>query len=226
MISYWKAREKIRSKAIIEKLLTGQSVALVSDAGTPGIADPGSVLIKSAIAEHIRIVPVPGPSAFVAALSASGLPAEEFTFLGFLPSGGTQRRKILGDLVLEQRTLIFYEAPHRVNETLDDMKTIFGERRSAVSKEITKIHEEIMRGSISEILDEMRGKETAGEYVIIVEGRTEWSKPSTGDVLPEIRVLMKKGLGRKDAVKKVAEEYGMSKKELYDKSLGSFDEIS
>ena len=226
MISYWKAREKIRSEEIIRKLLTGQSVALISDAGTPGIADPGSVLIKKAIEEHIHIVPVPGPSAFVAALSAAGLPSEEFTFLGFLPSGGTQRRKILGDLLLEQRTLIFYEAPHRVHDTLADMKTIFGERRSAVSKEITKIHEEIMRGSISEILDEMKEKETAGEYVIVVEGRTERNKPSTDDVLSEIRLLMKKGLGRKDAVKKVAEEYCMSKKELYDQSLDSLDEIS
>jgi 16S rRNA (cytidine1402-2'-O)-methyltransferase len=219
MISYWKEKERVRSEEIIRKLHAGQSVALISDAGTPGIADPGAVLIKKAIEEHIQIVPVPGPTAFVAALSISGLPTEEFAFRGFLPSGKTQRRKVLSDLSLEQRTLIFYEAPHRVDETLDDMEMAFGKRRAAVAREITKIHEEVLRGSIPEIRNEMKGKKVAGEYVIIVEGRTEPDKPATADVLLEIRFLMRRGLGRKEAVRKVAEEYDLSKKELYDKSL-------
>jgi len=219
MLSYWKEKEKGRSEVIIRKLLAGQSVALISDSGTPGIADPGSVLIKKAIEEDISIVPVPGPSAFIAALSISGLPTDEFAFLGFLPSGKNQRRKILGDVRLEERTLIFYEAPHRVNETLEDMELIFGTRRVAVAREITKIHEEVLRGGISEVLNEMKEKKVVGEYVILVEGRTAFTEPATGDVLWEIRMLMKKGLGRKEAVKKVAAEYGLSRKGLYDKSL-------
>lgn len=219
LISYWKEKEKIRSEEIIRKLNAGQSVALISDAGTPGIADPGAVLIKKAIEEGVDVVPVPGPTAFVAGLSVSGLPAEEFTFLGFLPSGRTQRRKALDDLSLELRTLIFYEAPHRIDETLEEMKIAFGSRRAVVVKEITKIHEKALRGSISEVLDEMKGGKAVGEYVIIVEGRARADKSSVEDVLPEIRALIKRGLGRKGAVKKVAEEYGLSKKELYDRSL-------
>jgi 16S rRNA (cytidine1402-2'-O)-methyltransferase len=219
MISYWKEKEKVRSDKIMRKLHEGLSVALISDAGTPGIADPGAVLIKKAIEENIQVIPVPGPSAFVAALSVSGLPAENFTFLGFLPSGKAQRQRVLSNLSLEQRTLVFYEAPHRISETLEDMEIIFGKRRTAVVKEITKIHEEVLRGSISDIVDQLREKKVAGEYVIIVEGRSEFHEHSIGDVLLEIRMLMKKGLGRKEAVKKVSEEYGLSKKELYDKSL-------
>ena len=219
MISYWKEKEQVRSDKIMMKLHEGLSVALISDAGTPGIADPGAVLINKAVQEDIQIVPVPGPSAFIAALSVSGLPAENFTFMGFLPSGKTQRKKILSNISLEHKTLVFYEAPHRISETLEDMENIFGNRRIAVVKEITKIHEEILRGSISDIVVQMRDKKIAGEYVIIVEGMSEFHEHSMEDVLMEIRMLMKKGLGRKEAVKKVAEEYGLSKKELYDKSL-------
>jgi 16S rRNA (cytidine1402-2'-O)-methyltransferase len=219
IISYWREKERVRSDEIIRKLHAGRSVALISDAGTPGISDPGAVLIKKTTGEQIPVVSIPGPSAFVAALSLSGLPTEEFTFLGFLPSRKIQRRKILRDLSLERRTLIFYEAPHRVVETLADMEVIFGNRRAALVKEITKIHEEVLRGTIPEILNELKTTRIAGEYVIIVEGRMEENKPVTADILSEIRVLIKKGLGRKEAVKKVAGEYGLSKKELYDASL-------
>jgi 16S rRNA (cytidine1402-2'-O)-methyltransferase len=219
MISYWKEKEQVRSDKIMMKLHEGLSVALISDAGTPGIADPGAVLINKAVQEDIQIIPVPGPSAFIAALSVSGLPAENFTFMGFLPSGKAQRKKTLSNISLEHKTLVFYEAPHRISETLEDMENIFGNRRIAVVKEITKIHEEILRGSISDIVVQMRDKKIAGEYVIIVEGMSEFHEHSMEDVLMEIRMLMKKGLGRKEAVKKVAEEYGLSKKELYDKSL-------
>ena len=219
VISYWRKKERMRADEIIRKLHAGLSVALISDAGTPGISDPGAVLIKKTTGEQIPVVPIPGPSAFVAALSIAGLPTEEFTFLGFLPSRKIQRRKILRDLSLERRTLIFYEAPHRVVETLADMEEIFGNRKAALVKEITKIHEEVLRGKIPEIFSELKTTRIAGEYVIIVEGRMEENKPVTADVLSEIRVLIKKGLGRKEAVKKVAGEYGLSKKELYDASL-------
>src|SRR4030065_27608 len=129
LISYWGEKEKVKSAEIIEKLQSGQSVALISDAGSPGISDPGAVLIKKAIEENIQIVSIPGPSALIAALSLSGLHTEEFIFIGFLPSKKSQRQKILRDLSLEPRTLVFYEAPHRILETLQDMEKIFMERR-------------------------------------------------------------------------------------------------
>lgn len=219
MISYWREKEKVRSDEIMKRLCSGQSVALVSDAGTPGISDPGSILIKRAIEENIQVVSIPGPSACIAALSLSGLPTEQFTFIGFLPSKKIQRQKLLSDLSLEKRTLVFYEAPHRIIETLMDMEGMFAERNAALVKEITKIHEEVIRGGISEILSELKKTKIAGEYAIIVEGRKEDKKLVTSDVLLEISALMRKGFGRKEAVRKISEEYGLSKKELYDKSL-------
>jgi 16S rRNA (cytidine1402-2'-O)-methyltransferase len=221
MISYWSEKEKVRSEEIIEKLQSDLSVAIISDAGTPGISDPGAVLIKRAIDEGIDVVPIPGPSAAIAALSVSGLSTEEFTFIGFLPPKAAQRQKRLNKLALEPRTLIFYEAPHRIFETLKDMEEIFGQRQAALAKEITKMHEEILRGTISEILDILKTRTIAGEYVIMVEGMKK-KDVSIDIALDEIKALMKKGKGRKEAVKIVAEAYGLSKKELYDKSLESW----
>jgi len=219
LISYWGEREKVKSAEIVERLHSGQSVALISDAGTPGISDPGAVLIKKAIEENIQVVSIPGPSALIAALSLSGLHTEEFIFIGFLPTKESQRQKILKDLSLERRTLVFYEAPHRILQTLKDMEKIFLERKAALIKEITKIHEEVLRGSIPEILTKIKKTTIAGEYVIAVDGRTEEKKLTTEDAISEVSALMKKGLGRKEAVKKIADAYGLSKKELYDKSL-------
>lgn len=219
MISYWGEREKIKSDEIISILHSGRSVALISDAGTPGISDPGALVIEKAIDENIQVISVPGPSAFVAALSLSGLSTDEFTFKGFLPAKKNQRVKALKDLSLEPRTLIFYEAPHRILETLMEMEDMFKERKAAVIKEITKIHEEVVRGDISEILAELEKTTIAGEYVIIIEGRKQEKILPTEDILWEINNLMKKGLSRKDAVKRIAGAYGLSKKELYDKSL-------
>jgi 16S rRNA (cytidine1402-2'-O)-methyltransferase len=219
LISYWGEKEKAKSEEVLERLHSGQSVALISDAGTPGISDPGSVLIKRALEEDMSVIPIPGPSALIAALSVSGLSTEEFTFIGFLPPKKSQRQKVLHDLSLEPRTLVFYEAPHRILETLTDMGKIFGERRAVVAREITKLHEEILRDSISEIISQVEQSTIAGEYVIIVEGRITVKQLTTDDALAEVSSLMKKGLGRKEAVKKIAEAYGLSKKELYNKSL-------
>ena len=176
-------------------------------------------MIEKAIDEEIQVISIPGPSAFVSALSLSGLSTDEFTFTGFLPVKKNQRMKILKDLSLEPRTLIFYEAPHRILETLIEMEDIFKERKAAVIKEITKIHEEVVRGDISEILAELENTMIAGEYVIIIEGRKQEKILPTEDIFLEINNLMKKGLRRKDAVKRIAETYGLSKKELYDRSL-------
>ncbi|MGO9951828.1 MAG: 16S rRNA (cytidine(1402)-2'-O)-methyltransferase [Dissulfurispiraceae bacterium] len=220
LISYWSEKEKARAEELLDKLRTGLSVALISDAGTPGISDPGSVLIKRAIEENIDIIPIPGPSAHIAALSVSGLPTDEFAFLGFLPSKSGQRQKRLNELKHESRTVIFYEAPHRLLQTLADMKVILGDRRVAIAKEISKIHEEILRGTLSEVLEALQTRMIAGEYVIIVEG---FQKKELGidEALFEVLALIKKGLRRKEAVRKVADMYGISKKELYDKSLSS-----
>lgn len=218
LISYWSEREKTRSEEIIDRLKSGLSVALISDAGTPGISDPGATLIRRAIDEEINIIPVPGPSAFVAALSVSGLPTDEFIFIGFLPQKKSHRQKKLKELSLQQRTLVFYEAPHRLMESLSDLLEIFGNRKIAVVKEITKIHEEILRGKIEDVARMLKYKKIAGEYVIVAEGLKE-KEISFDEALSEIRLLMKKGKGRKEAVKIIADEYGISKKELYEKSL-------
>jgi 16S rRNA (cytidine1402-2'-O)-methyltransferase len=219
MISYWGEREKVRSEEIIRKLQAGQTVALISDAGTPGISDPGAVVVRKAIEENIRVVPVPGPSALIAALSLSGLPTDLFTFIGFLPPKKRMRQNILRDLGLEKSTLVFYEAPHRIMETLADMEQIFADRKATLVKEITKIHEEVLRGSISKIIGALGKTKIAGEYVIVLEGRQKKNKVSMAEALEEIDSLMKKGLKRKEAVKKIAADYGLSSRELYGQSL-------
>jgi 16S rRNA (cytidine1402-2'-O)-methyltransferase len=219
VISYWGERERIRSEEIIRKLQAGKTIALISDAGTPGISDPGAVVVRKALEEDIRVVPVPGPSALIAALSLSGLPTDVFTFIGFLPAKKAMRQKVLKDLSLEKSTLIFYEAPHRIMETLTDMGRIFADRKAVLVKEITKIHEEVLRGRISEIIGAIGKTKIAGEYVIIMEGRSGGNKVTITDALEEIDSLMKKGLKRKEAVKKIAADYGLSSKELYRQSL-------
>lgn len=218
LISYWSEKEKIRAEQIIEKLKTGQSGALISDAGTPGISDPGAVLIKRAIEEDIPITPIPGASGVITALSVSGLPTEEFVFIGFLPPKTSDRRRKLKELALESKTMIFYEAPHRILETISDLIEVFGDRSAVVAREITKLYEEFIRGMLSDMLQTLENRKIAGEYVILVSGRKK-QDISIDEALQEIKLLMKKGLGRKEAVRKVAEHYGLSKKDLYDKSL-------
>lgn len=222
LISYWSGREKARAEEIVSKLHEGFSVAVISDAGTPGISDPGAVVIKRAIEEGLTVVPVPGPSALIAALSISGLPGEEFAFIGFLPSKSVQRRKKLTELTRETRTLVFYEAPHRLMETLSDMEAEFGPRATAVVKEITKRHEGVVRGAFADVRNELEQTTIAGEYVIVVDGARE-AGMTAEEALGEIRLLMKRGVGRKEAVRRVADEYGLSKNELYDRSLGQDD---
>ncbi|HWR58946.1 MAG TPA: 16S rRNA (cytidine(1402)-2'-O)-methyltransferase [Thermodesulfovibrionales bacterium] len=218
LISYWGEKEKVKAEEVLGRLLEGQSVALVSDAGTPGISDPGSVLIEKAIAKDISVVSIPGPSALIAAISLSGLLVHEFTFVGFLPPKKAERRKTLKELSLEKRALVFYEAPHRILEAVEDMAEILGERKAAVVKEITKMHEETLRGCFAEIFRLLQDKTIAGEYVVVVEEKKK-VEVSFEDALTEMKALMRKGMGRKDAVKMIAEQYGLSKRELYERSL-------
>ncbi len=220
LVSYWSEKERVRAEEIIAELRSGLSVALISDSGTPGISDPGAVLIRRAIQEGIPLVPLPGPSAVITALSISGLPTEEFLFVGFLPSKTAQRKKKLMELQGEPRTLIFYEAPHRIRETLGDLEEILGDRNAFLAREITKLHETFLRGTLPEMRRAPEHLKTVGEYVVIVEGKKREAM-STAEALEEVRVLMRRGKGRKEAVRIVAEEYGISKNELYDKSLGN-----
>ncbi len=218
LFSYWSEKEKVRAEDVISILKSGKTVALISDAGTPGISDPGAILIKRAIEESIPVVPLPGPSAIITALSISGLPLNEFTFCGFLPPKQSERRKRLKELSFEKRTLVFYEAPHRLLETLSDILEIMGDREAVVTKELTKIHETIYRGRLKKIHESLLESTIVGEYVIVIEGRMVKS-PDLDEALEEVRLLIKKGRRRKEAVKIVAETYNLSSKELYDRSL-------
>jgi 16S rRNA (cytidine1402-2'-O)-methyltransferase len=218
MVSYWGEKEKAKAAEVMKLLGEGSTVALVSDAGTPGISDPGAVLIREALEKGIDVIPVPGPSALITALSISGLSTEEFTFIGFLPSKKGPRQRRLKELALEPVTLVFFESPHRIVDTLIDMEEIFGNRKAAVIKELTKLYEEVYRGGLSEILDRLEEETIAGEYAVIIEGK-EKGEISPDEALAEVAALMKKGLVRKEAVKTVAGQYGISKKELYDRSL-------
>ena len=219
LISYWGEKEKVKAEETVRILHSGQTVALISDAGTPGISDPGNVLIRKAIEEGITVIPIPGPTAVISALSISGFSTDAFVFRGFLPVKETQRLKELKNLSLDPRTIVLYEAPHRIQETLADIEKTFPDRRAVVIREITKFYEEVFRGTVSAVLERLMSSKIAGEYVIVLEGRPEEKTPMIEDALLEIRTLMKRGLGRKEAVKRIAGEYGVSKKELYDRSL-------
>jgi len=219
LISYWGEKEKVKAEETLEMLNSGKTVALITDAGTPGISDPGNILIKKAIEEGIKVVPIPGPTAVIAALSISGFSTDAFIFRGFLPIKMSQRLRELKGLSLDPRTIVLYEAPHRLMETLADIRETFDDRRVVVIKEITKFYEEIFRGTAAVVLELLESSKIAGEYVILLEGRPVEKLNTTEDALAEVKTLMKRGLRRKEAVKKIAEEYGISKKELYDKSL-------
>jgi 16S rRNA (cytidine1402-2'-O)-methyltransferase len=173
LISYYNYNERQRAEEIIRELKSGKNVALVSDSGTPGISDPGFVLIKRAIEENITVIPIPGPTAFVCALVGSGLPMDEFVFVGFLPHKKGRKTK-LKKLSEEERTIILYESPHRLIKTLNEILEIFGDREIAVAKELTKIHEEFFRGKINEVLKKLTPDKIKGEFVIVISGKTNY----------------------------------------------------
>ena len=174
MVSYFSYNERHRAPQLVEKLKDGQSIALVSDAGTPGISDPAYHIVQSCLSAGIPIIPIPGPSAFVSALIVSGLPTDRFVFEGFLPLKKGRKTK-LGLLSSEPRTIVLYESPHRVLKTLEEIRTAFGERNVVIARELTKKFEEIVRGPISSVLEELHRKPTRGEYVLVIEGRPKHS---------------------------------------------------
>ena len=210
--------ERTKTPSLIARLLAGESIALVSDAGTPVVSDPGTHLVAQAHAAGIRVEPVPGPSAALAALSASGLPGREFVFAGFPPNRSKARKEWLVHLTTETRVLIFYEAPHRIRRTLEDMLQAFGDRRVVLGRELTKIHEQLVIRPITEHLQS--AFEERGEFTLIVEGQQKPDAPSVGpgaDVVATDFGLLtnNRGLDRRGAIKSLALRYGISAREIF-----------
>jgi len=222
LVSYHAHNELTRAPELVIQLEEGAQVALVSDAGTPVVSDPGHRLVVLCLRHHIPVVPIPGPSAFVAALAASGLPTEEFLFVGFLPSRAGARRKKLDALKAEPRALVLYEAPHRLADTLSDATDILGSRHAVVAREVTKIHEEFLRGSLAELRDAARERTPRGEITLMI------GPPEEGEihVIPAVSLKQRvaqleadSGLDRKAALKQAARERGLGKREAYKQLL-------
>jgi 16S rRNA (cytidine1402-2'-O)-methyltransferase len=220
LTSYHDHNKEEKAPVLVERMLEGKSVALVSDAGTPGISDPGYFLINLAIGQKIPVVPIPGATAAVAALSVSGLPTDRFLFEGFLPAKRMARRKRLQELAKEERTIIFYEAPHKIIKTIEDMLEVFGDRRAVITRELTKIHEETIRGTLSDILKHVQEGTIKGEFTIILHGASAEPLKQEIDTAEYLKNLMlHRGLSKKEAISIAAEELGLPKKEVYKESL-------
>lgn len=189
-------------------------VALVSDAGMPGISDPGYELVVAATAQNIRVVPIPGPSVIITALVVSGLPTDRFTYIGFLPRSSSGRRRLLQSIVSEPGTVVAFESPHRLNAALKDVLFVFGERRVTVCRELTKIHEEVYRGTLSEAI--VHFNEPRGEFTLVIEGSRGEGKPQlTATIEQQLKQMHASGLAAKEAVTTMADATGLSRKELY-----------
>jgi 16S rRNA (cytidine1402-2'-O)-methyltransferase len=217
LISYHEHNKLTRLDTVLRALETGD-VALVSDAGTPGLSDPGYKLVCAAIARNVPIVPVPGPSALTTALVVSGLPTDAFVYLGFLPRRSTRRRRLLAEWADERRTLVAFETPHRLADALDDISTVLGDRQIVVARELTKLHEEIWRGPVSEARDHFAG-ETRGEITLVIAGDStprEWDEHEVRD---KVAHMMDEGLSHRQAVKQVAEASGWSRRSVYQLTL-------
>jgi 16S rRNA (cytidine1402-2'-O)-methyltransferase len=219
-VSYHEHNERARSEQLCAEIEAGMSVALVSDAGTPLVSDPGFRIVQAAIERDIPVVPVPGATALVAALAASGLPSDQFLFAGFLPARANARRTKLEELDRVTGTLIFYEAPHRIAAALKDALEVLGERRAVVARELTKLHEEIVRGSLSELITRFSGGTVVrGEIVLVIGGAgnelSGQTETSPIDLVTRVNKLEEEGLDAKTALKQAARELGMKRAEAY-----------
>jgi 16S rRNA (cytidine1402-2'-O)-methyltransferase len=217
-ISYHEHNEMTRAPELVIKLEEGNNIALVSDAGMPVVSDPGFRLVHLAVRHAIPVVPVPGASAFVAALAASGMPVDKFRFLGFLPSKKSARRKALEELEPATKTLVFYEAPHRVLEMLRDVQDILGDREVVLAREVTKLHEDFWRGTVSALLERAKGKTIRGEITLLLGAASAPGETSPADspIEPEIRKLMaQRGFDDRAALKAAAKARGISRSQAY-----------
>lgn len=216
LVSYHDHNEAERAMGLVERIQAGESGALVTDAGTPLVSDPGYRLVRAAISAGIVVVPIPGVSAGVGALSAAGLPTDAFRFCGFLPAKSSQRRAALEGLKSETCTLIFYETPHRILGALEDVHAVLGERPVVVARELTKMHEEFLRGNAQEIREKLAARTTVKGEITLLIGKGE-SHAAQPDLPAEhaVELAEQAGLSRMDAIKKVAKDRGLSKREVY-----------
>lgn len=226
LISYHQHNELGKSNILIDKLKEGKNIALVSDAGTPGISDPGSIIVLKCIEEGIAFEVLPGATAVTTAVVNSGLDTTKFIFRGFLPRENKDRKIVIEELKDRKETLIFYEAPHRLRETLNFLKNNLGDRKISICRELTKLHEEIIRTTIEEAIEIYRNKEPKGEYVLVVEGKTteeiekeEKSKWEQLTIEQHINKYIEEGFDKKEAIKKVAKDRNVTKSEIYKYSI-------
>lgn len=219
MVSYYRHNTETSGAQILQRLLAGESCALVTDAGTPAISDPGEELVALCADAGVTVVGIPGPCALVTALAVSGLPTGRFTFEGFLAMNKKNRREHLESLKGERRTMIFYEAPHKLVSTLADMVNTFGaERRISLCRELTKLHEEIYRTTLGEALTHYQAQNPKGEFVLVIEGETKVEEApalTEEEAVERVCALYEQGTPMKDAARQVATETGFQKKELY-----------
>ena len=223
MTSYHEYNKVDKAVFLVDKMRKGQTVALITDAGTPGISDPGEELVRQAIEAGIEVIPVPGPAACINALIISGLPTRRFTFEAFLPAEKKERQAVLDELKHETRTIIIYEAPHHLVKTLAELKDVLGaDRRVAICKELTKKHETVYRATIGEAVDYYTANEPRGEYVIVSEGldresivREEQSRWQQMSVEEHMEYYMSRGIDKKEAMRLVAKDRGVSRRDIY-----------
>jgi 16S rRNA (cytidine1402-2'-O)-methyltransferase len=233
MVSYHEHNEITQAPELVIELEQGAKVALVTDAGTPAISDPGHRLVNLCLRHGISVVPIPGPSAFVAALSASGMPSDEFSFIGFLPSRQSDRRKALRSIAAEPRTVVLYEAPHRLQDTLEDALEILGNRPAVIARELTKLYEEFLRGYLQDLVETTRKKPARGEITLLI-GPADGNAPqlagaeNPANAIPLARrveeIMKERGVDRKAALKQAARERGLTRREAYKQLLVTRDE--
>jgi len=221
LISYHRHNEDIKSNILIEKLKNGENIALVSDAGTPGICDPGEEVIKKAIEENIEVIPIPGACALINALIVSGLNTSEFLFLGFLPLNKKLRKEKFEEIKKSEKTIIIYEAPHKMKNTLQDLKDVINDRKIVLSRELTKIHEEFIRKNINELLDNIDNLK--GEMILIIEGnkkeKNEENELNFLSIEEHYKYYEKQGYDKKEIIKKIAKDRNVNKNEIYMKFI-------
>ncbi len=216
MISYFEHNKAERGRVIVDRLKGGESCALVTDAGTPAISDPGEDVARLCAEEGVPVTSIPGPAACITALTLSALPTRRFVFEGFLPTDKKERRERLEVLASEMRTTVIYEAPHRLRATLDELLQSLGDRKISLCRELTKLNEEVERTTVSGAIEIYKAKEPRGEYVLVIEGAIEKTESYPDDVLAHMRMYTSLGERKMDAIKRVARDRGISKSEAYD----------
>ena len=226
LITYNDQNERRRADELVQQIARGRRVALVTDAGMPGLSDPGYRLVRACVENGLDVEVVPGPTASVTALAISGLAPARFVFEGFLPRKSGERRRRLEELKDEQRTIVVYESPHRVEATLEDMLDVFGPRPAALVRELTKMHEEVKRLPLDSLLEDVRDKPLKGEIVLVVEGAVRGSRaePASDELAARARSLMDTGIERKEALTRVARETGVARRKVFDALLERAEE--